>query len=231
MAFETREAAGAQLATHLRAYAGSDAVVLGLTRGGVVVGHAAAQALHLPFDILVIHKFVAPGRSQRPVGVLAEPDHLVVHEDRLRALGLSSGWLEGEALRGLAEVRQRAAAYRRSGSRQILTGHPVIVVDDAAATGATLRAAVQAARASEPRELVVAVPIAPPSVIAALRPHVDRVVCLATPAEVIWGDSHYPRPGEVTDEEIQRLVQRVAPDIVALEIQAADLHPAPGAGR
>lgn len=231
MPFETRRAAGALLAAQLRAYAGSDAVVLGMTRGGVVVGHTVAQTLHLPFDILVIHKLIAPGRSQRQIGVLAEPDQLVIHEDRLRALGLPSGWLEEVAVRGLADVRHRAAAYRRSHPRQILAGRAVIVVDDSAATGATLRAAVQAVRAAEPRELVVAIPVAPRPVVEALRPHVDRVVCLATPAALIWSDSHYPRPGEVTDAEIQRLLYPDEPVMVGLENRPAWLHATPGAGQ
>lgn len=221
MVWGTRRAAGGLLAAQLRAYAGSDAVVLGLTRGGVVVGHAVAETLHLPFDILVIHKLVEPGRLRRQLGVVAEPDHLVVHENRLRELGLPPGWLEETTIHGLGEVRRRATAYRRSRSRQILAGRPVIVVDDSAATGTTLLAAVQAIRVMEPRELVVAIPVAPLPVIEALRPQVDRVVCLATPAELIRGGIYYPQPGEVTDDEIQRLLEQRDPIITATRSPSA----------
>jgi hypothetical protein len=72
-------------------------------RGGVVVSHAVAETLHLPFDILVIHKNVEPGRSWRQLGVVAEPDHLVVHENRVRELGLPPGWLEETTVHGLGD--------------------------------------------------------------------------------------------------------------------------------
>lgn len=208
MGFETRRDAGDLLAAELQAYAGSTAVVLGLTRGGAIVGHAVAGALHLPFDILVIHHIDGPGADQWQIAVVAEPDHVVVHESRVRELALPPDWLAEATAHGLGAVQRRATAYRRSGRRRTLAGRPVIVVDDSAATGATLRAAVQAVRAAGPGEIIVAVPVAPLPVIATLRPQVDQVVCLATPADLIREDVYYPQPSEVADDEIQRFLEQ-----------------------
>lgn len=205
--FTTRDDAGVLLAAELQAYTGGDALVLGLTRGGVVVGHTVATALHLPFDILVIHPIDGPGAAPWQVAVVAEPDHLVVHENRVRELGLPPGWLEDATTHGLGDLRRRATVYRQTRPRQTLTGRPVIVVDDSAATGATLHAAVRAVRAAGPREIIIAVPVAPLPVIETLRPQVQRLVCLATPADLIRDDVYYPPPDTVTDEVIQHLLE------------------------
>ena len=164
MGFENRRAAGRLLVAQVRAYAGSDTVVLGVGRGGLVVAHEVARALHVPLDVLVVHKIDEPGRSHAHLGVVAEPRHLVVNRQRLRELGLEATWLEGAVAQGVQEVNRRGAAYRGARARQMLAGHRVIVVDDAAATGATVRAAVRAVRAMGAREIIVALPVAPPRV-------------------------------------------------------------------
>ena len=51
-----------------------------------------------------------------------------------------------------------------------MAGRTVVVVDDGLATGATMRAAVQAVRTAGPARLVVAVPVGPPDACAARRP-------------------------------------------------------------
>jgi putative phosphoribosyl transferase len=87
----------------------------------------------------------------------------------------------------------------------------VIVVDDAAGTGATVRAAVRAVRAMGAREIIVALPVAPPCVVEDLRGRVDRVVCPATPGDLIWHGIYYPHPGEVRDDDICRLLDQETP--------------------
>ena len=89
-------------------------------------------------------------------------------------------YLAEEGARQL-EGSSGAAALSRGRERAPVEGRTAILVDDGIATGATMEAAVQATRRAHPRRLVLAVPVAPPDTIAALRPQVDEVVCLATP--------------------------------------------------
>ena len=208
MDFENRRAAGRLLAAQLRAYAGSESVVLGLSRGGLVVAHEVARTLHLPLDVLVVHKIDEPGRTHAHLAVVAEPHHLVVNRQRVRELGLEVTWLEDAVAHGVREVNQRGAACRGARARQALSGRRVIVVDDAAATGATVRVAVTAVRAMGAREIIVALPVAPRCVLGDLRARVDRVVCPATPGDLIWHGIYYPQRGEVSDDDIRRLLER-----------------------
>ena len=208
MEFETRRAAGQLLAKKLHDYAGNDTVVVGLTRGGIVVGHEIARILRLPFDAMVVQKIAEPQETHVHVGSVAEPGHLAVSRRRLRALGLEPGWLEEAVARGVEEVGRRSAAYRGGRPRQQLAERRVILVDDAIGTGTTLRAAVKAVLAMGAREIIVAVPVAPASACAALQRRANRVVCLATPAELIAQGLHYPLGGEVSDDDISNLLGR-----------------------
>jgi predicted phosphoribosyltransferase len=65
-----------------------------------------------------------------------------------------------------------------------------IVVDDGIATGATTRAALRATRLRKPRELVLAIPVAPTEALAAMREArpsrslaQDRMASLENPSE------------------------------------------------
>jgi putative phosphoribosyl transferase len=149
-----------------------------------------------------------PTHPHTHLGVVAEPHHLVVNRQRVRELGLEATWLEDAVAHGAQEVSRRGAASRGARARQALAERRVIVVDDAAGTGATVRAAVTAVRAMGAREIIVALPVAPPRVVEDLRDRVDRVVCPATPGDLIWHGIYYPHPGEVSDDDIRRLLEQ-----------------------
>jgi predicted phosphoribosyltransferase len=56
-----------------------------------------------------------------------------------------------------------------------------VVVDDGAATGATMMAALVTLRAQQPAELIVALPVATRDCLAMLAEHCDEVMCLVVP--------------------------------------------------
>ena len=70
--FKNRMQAGKLLAQHLDSYANRpDAIVLALPRGGVPVGFAVAQALHIPLDIMLVRKLGVPGPEELAMGAIA----------------------------------------------------------------------------------------------------------------------------------------------------------------
>lgn len=207
MTFKTRGEAGRQLAAQLHEYAGSDTVIEGMSDGGLTVAAAVAQALGLPLDVLVVHKIVEPGHTRTHLGVVAEPGHVTVNADRLTELAVTPEWWEDAVAWGETEVRRRGTLYRGQRERQDIAGRRVILISDAAGSGMTLRAAVEAIRAMGAREIIVALPVAPTAVVDAVRPLVARVVCLATPADLIHRGSHYPPADEIGDDAICRLLE------------------------
>ena len=71
MIFADRAEAGHQLGEALRSHAGSDVVVLGIPRGGVVVAREVADALGAPLDVVIPRKVRAPGNPELGLGAVA----------------------------------------------------------------------------------------------------------------------------------------------------------------
>ena len=104
--------------------------------------------------------------------------------------------------RELAEIERRRALYLAGRKPVEVSGRTVIVVDDGIATGATVRAAIRGLRKRKPREIVLAVPVAPPDTVAMLENEADRVVCLEQPPFFQAIGLHYRDFRQVADDEV-----------------------------
>lgn len=201
--FADRRAAGRLLAARVAALKPQAPVVLALPRGGVPVAAEVAAALQAPLDLLLVRKIGAPGRPELAIGALAEgADEIVVDERILALSGASPQYLEHERQVALKEIERRRSAYRRGRAPLPLGGRTAVIVDDGLATGSTVRAALQAVRLSRPQRVILAVPVGPPSVVAALRAEVDDLVCLAQPADFEAVGAHYADFRQLSDAEV-----------------------------
>src|SRR5687768_6939271 len=152
-----RREAGVELASKLRQYGGrNDVVVLALPRGGVPVAFEVAEALDAPLDIFVVRKLGMPGHPEFAIGAIASGGVRVLSEDAIRWYGIPDSQIEAVAREELAELHRREQEYRQGRALTDLHRRTVILVDDGLATGASMRAAVQAVRAHKPARVVVA---------------------------------------------------------------------------
>ena len=141
----------------------SRVVVLGLPRGGVPVAAEVAATIGASLDVFVVRKVGVPGQPELAMGAVASGGTRVLNEDVIRIAGVTEAELERVTAAERELLARREASYRGDRPADRRGGKSVIVVDDGLATGASMRAAVAAIRAQHPRELVVAVPVAPPS--------------------------------------------------------------------
>ncbi|MHC4217443.1 MAG: phosphoribosyltransferase [Planctomycetota bacterium] len=213
--FVNREEAGRQLARQLLTLKDAHSegvVVLGLPRGGVVVAARIADALGVPLDVLVVRKLGAPGQPELALGAVTDGDHpQQIFNDRvIRMLGVDREYLDREIARQLAEVKRRQSLYRGGRPGEPLTGRCAIVVDDGVATGATVRAGIQALRRSAVARIILAVPVAPPETASALEAEVDEMICLDTPGGFMAVGAFYADFSQTTDEEVVTLLEAAA---------------------
>ena len=209
MIFENREDAGRQLVKRLEHFANrTDVLVLGIPRGGVSVAFEVASALHASLDVFLSRKLGVPGQGELAFGAISAGDGRYLDESIIRATGISPQQIE----RVTAEVRQeldrRAVLYRGNRPPLLVAGKTVILVDDGIATGASVYAAIQALQQMKPALLVLAVPVAPQSTCAWLRPFVDELVCLSMPDPFYAIGGFYRDFAQVEDQEVIDLLQR-----------------------
>src|SRR5262249_30755260 len=87
----------------------------------------------------------------------------------------------------------------------------VIVTDDGLATGATMLAALQVLPDQQPKEVIVAVPVAAPGREESVRPWCDEVVCLLSPEDFRAVGEFYRGFRPVEDEEVLEVLRDFAP--------------------
>lgn len=207
--FKDRLEAGTLLAQRLAAYAGRDDVlILALPRGGVPVGFAISQALNLPFDIILVRKLGVPGHEEYAMGAIASAGVAILHRDVINSLGITMAAVEQVKRRETAELERRERLYRASRPAPSLQDRTVILVDDGLATGATMQAALQAARVGKPARLIVAIPVAPPETCRSLRNLADDIVCLKSPEFFQAVGQWYEHFEQTGDEEVIELLDK-----------------------
>lgn len=208
--FADRRSAGRALAEALMHHAGTNAIALGLPRGGVVVADEVARVLGATLDVWVVRKLGAPYRPELGMGAVAEGPAVVLDRSIIRALGVSRAELFLIARRELEEVRLRVERFRRGRPIPDLAGRTVILIDDGIATGGTMRAAIRAVRRRKPGRIVLAVPVGSPDVIEAIAREVDEAVCIYEPDPMYAIGLWYEDFRQVSNEEVARILERAA---------------------
>jgi len=202
--FADRVQAGRALAREIAKLGLPAPIVLALPRGGVPVAAEIARELGAPLDLLLVRKIGVPWQPELAVAAVVDgPDQeLVIDEDTRAATGVGRGYIEAKAKEQIQEIERRRHLYLGDRLPLPVDNCTAIVVDDGIATGTSMRAALKALRRRKPAALVMAVPVAPPDTIEALRREVDRIVCLAQPEPFYAVGSHYDDFHQVEDDEV-----------------------------
>lgn len=208
--FVDRAAAGRELAELLTEYRRrTDVVILALPRGGVPVAFEIALILEVPLDVLIVRKLGAPGQPEFALGAIASGGITVLNEEALRWFADSPAF-EAVVAAEYDELKRREHVYRNSRPAQEIRDRTVILVDDGAATGSSMQAAVRAARKLGARQVIVALPVAPGSVCDKLREEADRVVSIRMPDSFAAVGQWYESFIQTTDEEVRDLLARAS---------------------
>ncbi|MGD8340863.1 MAG: phosphoribosyltransferase family protein [Gammaproteobacteria bacterium] len=215
--FDDRVDAGRQLAARLKQEGlADDIVVLGLPRGGLPVAVEVATALHAPVDVLLVRKIGAPFNPELAVGSIAMGGIVVHNPWILDQLGLDDADLAPIIEREREELARRERVYRGDRPWPELAGKIVVLVDDGAATGATMRAAVASVRTLSPARIVVALPTSSSEAADRLSAVADDLVVLSIPEPYFAVGQYYLDFGQLSDEDVCEALanasQSVAPE-------------------
>ncbi|WP_448107216.1 phosphoribosyltransferase [Pseudomonas azerbaijanoccidentalis] len=206
---QNRAAAGRRLVEPLLPYAHrSDVIVLALPRGGVPVAYEVATALGVRLDLMLVRKLGVPSHQEFAMGAIASGGIQILNEQALRAHPIDKTAFDAVVARESKELLRREQVYRGNRTPLQLKDQVVILVDDGLATGASMMAAIHAARVHTPSRIVVAVPVAPIETAEALRSEVDELVCPLMPDWMMSIGYWYTDFSQTSDSEVMDLLQR-----------------------
>lgn len=205
MRYADRRSAGRELANVLASRPDAEhAIVMALPRGGVPVAYEVANALHAPLDVLIVRKLGCPWNPELALGALASGDIVVENPDVLQFT--DKRVLNSVLDQQRRELARREQAYRKDLPSSSVAGRTVILVDDGAATGATMLAAVRSLHAREAAKVIVALPVASAEAVERLQRDEAEVICLRVPDGFDAVGRWYESFPQVEDEEVSSLL-------------------------
>ncbi len=212
--FQDRESAGKLLANVLAKRQFANPIVLALPRGGVPVAVEVAKQLKCPLDLVFVRKIGVPGFQELAAAAVVDGSHpeVVINEEVARLADVPQSYIDDQVKIELREIERRRRQYLGAKVFPSLEGSTAIVVDDGIATGTSIKAVIRALLRKKPKSLVLAVPVAPPDSITALRTLVDEVVCLEMPEPFYAVGAHYREFHQLDDDEVVQLIDQVTRD-------------------
>lgn len=211
MFFENRHHAGKLLAEALNKYKNQpNTIVIGLPRGGVVTAFEIATYLNLPLDVICPRKVGAPYNPELALGAVTETGEGFFNEELISMLDVPESYLKQEIEKEKKTAAYRLNLFRKNKPPINFENKTVIIADDGLATGATMKAAIQAVRAQNPAKIVAAVPVAPLHTLEEVSAMADEVTCLSTPAHFMAVGEFYDDFTATEDDEVVQLLQHSA---------------------
>jgi putative phosphoribosyl transferase len=219
--FKDRAAAGNILAEiikdRLKKEKLEQCIVFGVPRGGVVTADTVVRRLSaanaaVDFDIIISRKLTDPDNKEQAIGAVMEDGTTYLDEELISMLQITPEYVEKEKAEQIQEIRRRNALYYSKTSincHDHLKDRATILVDDGAATGATLIAAARWLRKKHtPKRLIVAVPVAPKDTIKLLRQESDVVEVVTDPSSIFKSvEQFYQDFKPVPDDKVMEILR------------------------
>lgn len=195
--FRDRNEAGLLLAEKLKKFKNDAGVVLAVPRGGVPVAYFVARELGFPIEVILTKKIGHPSNKEYAIGAASLTDYFIIPHDYV-----TTQYIQGELVEIRTKLKEMYKKFMGDKDPVSLKGKTVIVVDDGVATGNTLLATIRVLSKSEPKKIIIAVPVASESAVEKLSKEADEVIALLVPQEFYGVGAFYEDFSQVSDEEV-----------------------------
>lgn len=204
--FIDRKDAGEKLGQALEKYRNSNALVLGIPRGGVETAYHVAKYLNAEMSLVITRKLGYPYNPEAAFGAVAEDGSLYIFD--MARKNLPREEINAVLDQQKEEIKRRIQKLRRGKPLPELKGRTVIITDDGIATGATLFATIELCKKMQAGKIVVAAPISGKDMEEVLKTKVDDVVILEKPFFYSAVSQGYQDFHNLSDEEALAFMEK-----------------------
>jgi len=185
-------------------------VILAIPRGGVITGDVIASALDTKLDVIVSRKIGAPDNPELAIGAVMHDGTFFPNKDIIQMLRIPKEYIREQVSIQIKEIERRLILFRGANKRNYynIEDKTIILVDDGIATGATVFACINWLKRQNPRDLIIAVPVAPRDTVEKLLQQIDNVVVLHAP--MLFGSvgAFYQDFSQVSDDNVVEIMSR-----------------------
>jgi putative phosphoribosyl transferase len=184
-----------------------------------VIAGIVATKLSCKFDIVIPRKLGAPHNEEVAIGAVVEDGTTFLNEEIVSSLGVSKEYVEQEKWRQIQEIKRRSLIYRSSIKGYELSDKKnIVLVDDGAATGATVIAAARWIRRANHnhkntvnQKLIVAIPVIPKDTLGLIveEGQIDHLETVTTPSNSNFKSvgQYYQSFETVSDEQVIKIMK------------------------
>jgi putative phosphoribosyl transferase len=204
--FKDRTEAGQLLVNAISNFNLSNALVIAIPRGGVIVAAEISKARRLPLKLIFIKKVGHPDNPEYAIGAIGKGG---------RELALDAEYSQNEIVQQIKaaqlKIRKQIKEYGHSYEECDLKNKVVLLVDDGAATGNSILLAVKELRSYSIQKIIVLLPVCPLDTYKKIANTVDHIICLDTPDNFNAVGQFYENFNQVDDKAIKSLLKENEP--------------------
>lgn len=196
----------------------SDVIVLGIPRGGLVVAEAIGRKLECRLDFILVRRLRSPFNEELAIGAVAHDGTTYINEAIVENQKISREHINNEVSNQLQEMKRLDTLFD-NGNKTLNEGYgsssnkTIILVDDGAATGATIIAASRSIRNTiKPKQFLLAVPVSPKGTIKTLKnENIDHIEVIISPknSNFVSVEQFYQNFEQITDEQVIRMIRNL----------------------
>jgi len=217
-----RESAGNILAETLKEIVKKEdrnnTLVLGIPRGGLIIAEIIARKLACGLELIIVKRLRSPYNEELAIGAMTEdgttyPNQLIIEE-----LKISQEYIEKEISHQLQEIKRFTQLYNHKNKSSLernaidFKNKTIVIVDDGAATGSTITAAIRSVRKNmNPKRLIIAVPVSPKGTTKILNNEdIDQIEVITSPQNrnFVSIEQYYQNFDQITDRRVIEIIQR-----------------------
>lgn len=185
-------------------------VVLAIPRGGIIIGDIVASELAARLDVVVSRKIGAPNNPELAIGAVMPDGSYFLNQEIVDMLKVSQEYIDLQVVTQKKEIERRLTSYRGKKEYDNEFGDKIVIlVDDGVATGATILASTNWIKNKQQcKKLIIAVPVAPSSILENLNEVADDVLVLFAPKDFMAVGAFYHEFSQIRDDEVKGIMKR-----------------------